>query len=366
MSNNFQKFLFLGVIVALALFSRVAYPTFYAAGGGSAGDARAASFGERVPLFVLPSLSATVAQQVTSGKGQGTSDAQSSSSTKPSQAPEPAITSQIASGDSAAVAAMQSPTAVDSSVFTQTGNAPAPAIADRASLVADLQTGSVIYGMNVNRRWPLASLTKLMTATVVLDKLDLSQKVTVTPAAVAVDPNEATLQAGDVYVVADLLRVMLLPSSNVAAEALANAYGRPQFLAEMNARAAAWDMAGTHYDDPSGLSVGNQSTASDLLRLAQKIYADYPQILAITRTPQVTITELGSSRQASVKSINDFAGRSDFIGGKTGYTDEAAGNLLSIFKYKNQPVLIIVLGTDDGVRFAKTLQLYDWFTANFK
>ncbi len=106
--------------------------------------------------------------------------------------------------------------------------------------------------------------------------------------------------------------------------------------------------------------------------LARKIYATYPQILAITRTPQVTITELGSApaggvgRQTPVKSINDFAGRADFIGGKTGYTDEAAGNLLSIFSYDSHPVFIVVLGTQDGVRFAKTLALYSWFVNNFK
>jgi D-alanyl-D-alanine carboxypeptidase len=125
-------------------------------------------------------------------------------------------------------------------------------------------------------------------------------------------------------------------------------------------------MNDTHYDDPSGLSAGNESTPSDLLKLAQKIYTDYPQVLAITRNPEVTITELNTGKNVAVKSINNFAGRPDFIGGKTGYTDEASGNLLSIFRYEDRPVLVIVMGTSDDQRFNNTLALYDWFTANFR
>ena len=125
-------------------------------------------------------------------------------------------------------------------------------------------------------------------------------------------------------------------------------------------------MANTHYADPSGLAVGSQSTADDLVILAQKIYSDYPEIFAITRTPQVTVTEIGSGKQVMVKNINEFSGEADFIGGKTGYTDQADGNLLSIFSYEGHPIVVIVLGTDDGTRFANTEALYNWFTANFR
>jgi len=379
MPSNFQKFIFLGILVVLALFSRVAYPTEI-----TASQSLPSTGSSRIPFFVFPSLMGqatsilaassvkSIAAAVTDG-GQPADIRQNSSSAVPAgqvaAPPQLAMVGQVPATPSdnlQSKGAVQSPASVSTSHFSATGSLPPPQIADRATLIADLETGGVLYGSNADNRWPLASLSKLMTATIVLDKMDLNQKVTVTPAAVDADPGQTTLQAGDIYTVSDLLYVMLLPSSNVAAEALANAYGRDQFLAEMNARAAAWGMADTHYDDPSGLSVGNQSTADDLLRLAQKIYADYPQILAITRTPQVTIKELGSGRQAAVKSINAFAGRADFIGGKTGYTDEAAGNLLSIFKYENRPVLFVVLGTADDTRFANTLQLYQWFAQSFK
>jgi D-alanyl-D-alanine endopeptidase (penicillin-binding protein 7) len=230
-----------------------------------------------------------------------------------------------------------------------------------AALVANLQTGAISFGDNNGKRWPLASVTKLMTATIVMDNFTMDQKITITPDAFAADPSEKTLRAGDVYTVSNLLQFLLLPSSNVAAEAFADAYGRANFIAAMNARAATWGMTNTHYDDPSGLSSGNQSTADDLLLLAQKIYSGYPKILVITRTTQSTATELNLGTKTIVKSINDFAGQADFIGGKTGYTDIADGNLLSIFKYRNHPILVIVLGTDEADRFANTQKLYSWF-----
>lgn len=230
-----------------------------------------------------------------------------------------------------------------------------------AALVANLQTGAISFGDNDGKRWPLASITKLMTATVVMDNFNMDQKITITSDAFAADTNERTLTAGDTYTVSDLLRFLLLPSSNVAAEAFADSYGRTRFVDAMNARAATWGMADTHYDDPSGLSSGNQSTADDLLLLAQKIYSDYPKVLAITRITQATVTELGSEKKTLLKSINYFAGEADFIGGKTGYTDIADGNLLSIFKYNSRPVVVIVLGTDEADRFTNTEKLFDWF-----
>ncbi|HVM77028.1 MAG TPA: hypothetical protein VMU07_02670, partial [Candidatus Paceibacterota bacterium] len=194
--------------------------------------------------------------------------------------------------------------------------------------------------------------------------MDLNAHVTITPQMFAVDPQEFTLVPGGTYTVSDLLHVLLLPSSNVAAEALAEAYGRDQFLALMNQKAAQLGMANTYYDDPSGLSAANQSSAHDLLLLGQDINAHYPELLAVTRVPHVTITNLVNGQKAPVNSIDSFAGNPDFIGGKTGHTDEASGNLFTIFNYNNHPLLIVVLGTDD--RFGDTSKLYSWVKSNYR
>ena len=204
-----------------------------------------------------------------------------------------------------------------------------------------------------------------MTAVVATGLLSPDQHVTITEQMTAADPSEHILQVGDTYTVSDLLRVMLLPSNNVAAEALATFAGRDHFLAAMNAKAQAWGMTQTYYDDPSGLSAANESrSVSRSLKLAQHIYTGYPQILAITRMPQATMSEVSTGKVLTVTSINHFAGDADFIGGKTGYTDQADGNLLSIFSYGGRPIFIVVMGTPDSVRFDDTQKLLDWFRGN--
>jgi len=361
MKNYSAKIAFAGAMVVIALLSRAAYPRLYSVATGSASSTTMTSPVGTVPRFILPALSlmtisgenaSSTQLPVVSGNGSGGATGGSLAATAPAQ---------NASTISVVPVGSVLPTA-----FSRVGAAPVPSLPVEALLVADITTGAHFMDENSTERWPLASVTKLMTATIVLDKLSSIQKITITSDAFNVDPSAKNLNVGDTYTVSDLLRFLLLPSSNVAAEALADAYGRTAFIAEMNARAAAWGMADTHYVDPSGLAVGDQSTASDLVLLAQKIYADYPQILTITRTPQVTVTEISTGSQVVVKSINDFAGETDFIGGKTGYTDQANGNLLSLFSYEGHPVVVVVLGTDDSTRFANTETLYHWFTTNFK
>lgn len=323
MNGHAMKFVFLVAVIGAVLFSRAAYPAASTGGFSEAGGLRA-NAESQIPLFIMPSVSA------------------------------------VSPAEEAATATVPD---ILSASFAQ--GAPPPQFSGAASLTADLAKGVIFEAANAGKRWPIASLTKLMTAAVASDKLDAAARITITQEMFAADPLEATLAVGGTYSAADLLRVMLLPSSNVAAQALASFYGEGNFLAEMNARAAAWGMNDTHFGDPSGLSAANQSTANDLLKLAQKIYANYPEIFRITRTAQASVTEAGSGKKMLIKSINNFAGNADFIGGKTGYTAEADGNLLSVFQYrKGRPVLILVLGTDD--RFSDTQKLYDWFKTNFK
>ncbi len=362
MTKNYSgKIAFVGVMVVIALFSRAVYPHLYFVATGSMGAA-AASSSSAVPRFVLPALSLDVVSQreTSSSPADGASNAARAgavSETLPTKSSAPIVTGAVS------VALVGN---VANSTFSRVHDAPSPSLAVEVALVADLASGARFMSENVAERWPLASITKLMTATVALDKLSSAQKITITKEAFNADPSEKTLRIGDTYTVADLLKILLLPSSNVAAEALASAYGRTQFITEMNARAAAWGMVDTHYVDPSGLAIGSQSTAADLVLLAQKIYDDYPKILTVTRTPVATVTEISSGNRVAVENINEFAGEADFIGGKTGYTDQANGNLLSIFSYGGHPVIVIVLGTDDGTRFADTQTLYNWFTENFR
>ncbi len=252
------------------------------------------------------------------------------------------------------------------SPFTRSGSDPAPLLNYHEALIADIESGAVIFGDQDATRWPLASVTKLMTAIVATNTLAATQEITITPEYFAVDTSDVTLSVGDRYTVADLMRIMLLKSSNVAAEALADFYGHGRFMAAMNDHAVSLGMHNTYYNDPSGLSSGNQSSADDLILLARDLYQNYPSVLSITRMPRAIVTNLATGRKITVQSINNFAGQTDFLGGKTGYTDIADGNLLSIFKYKDRPVLVVIMGTDESQRFDNTQTLYNWFKQNFK
>ncbi len=234
-----------------------------------------------------------------------------------------------------------------------------------AALIADLGTGQVYFASSSDKRWPTASITKLLTASFALDHMASGTEIALTSQDFLAAGGDVAngLRVEDRYAVRDLLRAMLAVSSNEAAEALANNFGRENFMAGLNARAAEWGMAQSHFSDPTGLSAANQSTAEDLLALARHIYRDYPELLAVTRTPKVSVRELNSGELKFLQNINTFAGQADFVGGKTGYTDDANGNLLSIFKYQGRTIVVVVLGTED--RFGQTRNLYDWFRQSF-
>ncbi len=332
MRNYLPKFIFVGVLVLAAFLARACHYTI----SESAADV----------AHVTMSSGDVAAPGMVGAAGPAFTDRGTGS--------ENDVTSSVPSANAG------------TSPFVRVGTASAPALDYHEALIADIGSGAVLWGDADGSRWPLASVTKLMTAVIATENLSATQTVTITPQMAAVDPGDVTLKTGDTYTVSDLLHIMLLKSSNVAAEGLASVSGRTQFLGQMNAHAVSYGMHDTYYYDPSGLSSANQSTADDLLLLAQKIYADYPQILAITRQPQATVTNQATGKKLVIKSINDFAGQADFLGGKTGYTDVADGNLLSIFKYENRPILVVIMGTDDAARFQNTTALYNWFKTNFK
>lgn len=240
-----------------------------------------------------------------------------------------------------------------------------PPLTAQAALVADLETGEIYFEFNADRRWPLASLTKLMTAVVVLEKMKRDAEIIFAPDDFAgrnASPS-SYFKAGDTFSVSKLFDALLVASSNEAAEALARQYGRANFIAEMNARGQSWQLSHTHFSDPSGLSAANQSTARDLLRFAARVRETHPEVFDATLKPSARIAEEATGRVLTLRNTNLFTKRPWFLGGKTGYTDEALGNLLTVFSYERRPVLIVVLGTSD--RFGETEALKNWFTNDF-
>ena len=258
-----------------------------------------------------------------------------------------------------AAGSMSQPDAASSSVVQSASGE--PLVQAEAAYAGNIESGASSYAKNSGARWPLASLSKLMTAAITLKHFSLNDVVTIAPDAFQMSAAEADpvpLEVGQSYRVKDLLMMMLLPSSNKAADALAASVGRDTFIADMNAQALSWGMNDTHFEEPTGLSVLDQSTARDLAALARHLYLEDPDIFLFTRETEYAATEIRSGKTLEVKSINAFAGQADFLGGKTGYTDEANGNLLSLFVLRGQPLVVVVMGTSD--RFGQTQKIKDW------
>lgn len=225
-------------------------------------------------------------------------------------------------------------------------------------------SGDKIIALADDKHWPIASLTKLMTALVAFSEIENSGQIKITKEMIdTTDGSAGDFKESERYSTTDLEKALLAVSSNVAAEALASTLGRDKFLSLMADYASRIGLKDTRFVDPTGLSIGNQSTIQDLVKLVRYIFAKQPAIFEITREPSVLITDLASKKSRTLKNINQFAGRADFIGGKTGTTPEAVQNLISVFRGtgNDNGFIIVLLGTED--RFNETQKLLDYALA---
>jgi len=217
-------------------------------------------------------------------------------------------------------------------------------------LVSDFDNENNFVDYNSNQRWPLASITKLMTAILAIEEIGKEKEIMPSENAITIEGNAGKLERGKLYKVEDLIKIMIITSSNHAAAALADFYifGEANFVRLMNKKAADLSMTQTVFFDSTGLSPLNQSTANDIRKLMKHIINNHPEILIYSQEKSF----------GELKNINLFAGQNNFLGGKTGYLDEAKQNLVSLFSLDNRRVLIVVLGAEN--RFEQTQALLDY------
>ena len=231
------------------------------------------------------------------------------------------------------------------------------ALTARLALVRFLNNNNKIYELNVDSHWSVASITKLITAVVAGEKIDAEQKITFTDQMFTDENDMANFKAGETFKSIDLVKAMLMLSSNNAAEALAQSFSLEDFINLMNEKAKELNLSETRFFDSTGLSAKNQSTPNDIFKIINYLYQSHPEILKITAKKNDYILELNSKTKLFLSNINQFAGQTDFDGGKSGFTDEAQGNLVSIFSVKKEPIVIIILGSQD--RFGDTKKLLE-------
>lgn len=220
-----------------------------------------------------------------------------------------------------------------------------PILGSASALVVDQSSGAVLFEKNASNQVPIASITKLMTAMVVLDaRPDLDERLTVGPD--DVDTQKGThsrLRVGTTLTREEMLRLALMASENRAAAALSRYYpgGRPGFVAAMNRKAADLGLTETHFEDPTGLTPANVSSARDLTKLAAAAHG-YAPIREYSTTPRYQVLVAG--RPQAFHNTNRLVGSEHWEIGlsKTGYISEA-GKCLVMQAWLNDKPLIIVL-----------------------
>ena len=219
-------------------------------------------------------------------------------------------------------------------------------VAESAISVESNLSGSrkVIFNKFSDKKLPIASLTKLMTAIIVLDNYNLSDTITVSEVADAQDPMKEDVELGDSMPVESFLDLMLVRSSNKSAYALSELIGEKEFVALMNQKSEEIGLKNTFFVDPTGLSSENISTARELEMLAEYILKNYPKIADISKVKEFYVPYFGS-----VENTDELLGQlPNVVFSKTGFTIEANGCLLLVLNNpENSDYLInIILGAD--------------------
>ncbi|WP_333839821.1 D-alanyl-D-alanine endopeptidase [Pelomicrobium sp.] len=223
-----------------------------------------------------------------------------------------------------------------------------PQLKSAAALVLDYESGTELYAKNSTEVMPIASITKLMTAMVVLDAgLDLEAPLTI--AAADVDTLKHTgsrLRVGTVLPRRELLRLALMASENRAAAALARTYpgGTEAFVRAMNVKARIIGMAHTEFVEPTGLDARNVSTAQDLAKLVEAA-AGYALIREFTTTPRAQIEVPGTRRTMAFSNSNRLVAHKDWEieVSKTGFIREAGRCLVMQARVAGRQVIIVLL-----------------------
>lgn len=216
-----------------------------------------------------------------------------------------------------------------------------------SALVVGLNSGRALYAKNTQSVQPIASITKLMTAMVVLDRgLDLQEALKISEADVdELKHTRSRLKVGTVLARDDLLRLALMASENRAAAALGRNYpgGITAFVAAMNQKAVELGMWRSRFVDSTGLSSDNVSTAEDLVKMVEGAYK-YPLIRQYTTQTQYAVRS-NSGHTLEFRNSNGLVKSSQWQIGlsKTGYISEAGRCLVMEAKIAATPVVIVLL-----------------------
>ena len=244
-----------------------------------------------------------------------------------------------------------------------------PHLRSASALVIDID-GNVIYGKDIDTVRPIASITKLMTAMVIIDSgVDLQEKITVTrDDRDLVQLTGSRLEYGATLTRKQMILLAIMSSENRAATALGRTFpgGMKQFVAQLNAKAVELGMRRSHFADPAGLNVENKSTASDLVKMVTAAY-DYPLIRQASTTRRLEVYPYARRGPLTYGNTNRLLKNEswDIALSKTGYINEAGRCLVMQATIEGESVSIVLLNSFGKLTpFGDSNRLRKWMLAH--
>lgn len=255
---------------------------------------------------------------------------------------------------------------------------PGPRVKAKAMLCVDCSSNKVVLAKNEDEPLPIASITKLLTAMIVIDRMNLDTVLKVPWDIKQVPRHKVGIRPGELFTAQDLLHGMLIESGNDCAEVLARAYpkgGRYAFMSEMNKLAARLGASHTRLYTPSGLDKtltlgrkggrdlevvrSNVATAEDVAVIARHAFK-YPLIRQIAGMKSYTMHTRNAKPRNYRLATNDklLYGKLPVAGAKTGYTNLAGRCIVALFKNENREHVVVVLNTPKHFRAAE--KIYRW------
>jgi D-alanyl-D-alanine endopeptidase (penicillin-binding protein 7) len=237
-----------------------------------------------------------------------------------------------------------------------------------SALVQDADTGEIVYDKNSDAVVPIASITKLMTAIVTIDRgLDLEQRIVLTREdAEFKKSTRSRLRTGTVLTRSELLMLALMASENRAAAALGRTYpeGKQAFIEAMNRKALELGMSDSRFVDPTGLNAGNVSSARDLVKLVNAAHS-YELIREYSTRERATVMAYG--RPLSFHNTNMLVRNSHWDIGlsKTGYISEAGRCLVMRVRLASKDLIVVLLDSwGKQSRIGDANRLRKWLESN--
>lgn len=238
----------------------------------------------------------------------------------------------------------------------------------RACVVIDRNTSTILYGKNENQKRKMASTTKIMTATIIIENCNLDETIEISKKAAGTGGSKLGLKTGDKITIRDLLYGLMLRSGNDAAVALAEyAGGSIEGFAElMNKKASALGLTSTHFETPHGLDSDEHYTTAYELAILSNYALNNTTFAQIVGTKEYTITINGFPKKIS--NTNELLGNLNGVYGiKTGFTNGANRCLVTACKRNDMDIICVVLGADTKkFRTQDSIKLINYIFDNFE